>query len=348
MLSATDHANIAAAVTAAEAKTSGEIFCIAAEEVSQYREIPLAWGAAFALVLPPLLLVAGVHPWTWAVQESQGWNAVPASAQTLISEAIGFYALAQTALFAVVALFVSIPEVRRALTPGFLKRHRVRRTAYAHFASTGLINAPNRTGVLIFASLKDRQVEIVADKAIHDEGRRSGVERGGQGACDGHEETGARLGLRAGHRGVRRSAGQTFPKHRPPREPLPRRGGGDLVSFEKVELHILGWCRSRRSDKLFCCKQLVCNRYFRRRGHPSSTYISWRACCEHIGARVLSFAFYLAWTGRWDSRSSPFPSSHIFHNSEWIAGEPMHCWSLFVTFIHGGRLVRRSYGLESV
>ena len=169
MLSATDHANIAAAVTAAEAKTSGEIFCIAAEEVSQYREIPLAWGAAFALILPPLLLVAGVHPWTWAVQESQGWNAVPASAQTLISEAIGLYALAQTALFAVVALFVTIPEVRRALTPGFLKRHRVRRTAYAHFASTGLINAPNRTGVLIFASLKDRQVEIVADKAIHDE-----------------------------------------------------------------------------------------------------------------------------------------------------------------------------------
>ena len=169
MLSATDHANIAAAVTAAEAKTSGEIFCIAAEEVSQYREIPLAWGAAFALILPPLLLVLGVHPWTWAVQESQGWNAAPASAQTLISEAIGLYALAQTALFAVVALFVSIPEVRRALTPGFLKRHRVRRTAYAHFASTGLINAPNRTGVLIFASLKDRQVEIVADKAIHDE-----------------------------------------------------------------------------------------------------------------------------------------------------------------------------------
>lgn len=173
MLSAADHANIAAAVTAAETKTSGEIFCIAAEEVSQYREIPLAWGAAIALIVPPLMLVAGVHPWTWAVQESQGWNAAPASAQAangaLISEAIGLYALAQTALFAVVALFVSIPEVRRALTPGFLKRHRVKRTAYAHFASTGLINAPNRTGVLIFASLKDRQVEIVADKAIHDE-----------------------------------------------------------------------------------------------------------------------------------------------------------------------------------
>ena len=169
MLSTADHEKIASAVSAAEARTSGEIFCIATEEVSQYREIPLAWAAAIALIAPPLLLIAGIHPWTWAVQESDGWSLAPtAGVQTLIAEAIGLYALAQAGLFAFVALLVAIPGVRRVLTPRFLKRHRVKRTAYAHFSSTGLINAPNRTGVLIFASLKDRQVEIVADKAIHD------------------------------------------------------------------------------------------------------------------------------------------------------------------------------------
>ncbi len=168
MLSTTDHEKIASAVAAAEARTSGEIFCIATEEVSQYREIPLAWAASIALIVPPLLLVAGIHPWTWAVQPD-GWSPAPiVGVQTLIGEAIGLYALAQTGLFAFIALLVSIPGVRRALTPRFLKRHRVKRTAYAHFSSTGLINAPSRTGVLIFASLKDRQVEIVADKAIHD------------------------------------------------------------------------------------------------------------------------------------------------------------------------------------
>ena len=181
MLSAQDHARIAEAVKAAEAKTSGEIFCIVTGEVSQYRETPLAWGAAAALIVPPLLLVFGLQPWVWvehymglvalgAADRGGGWTAgdMHVATQTLIVDAIGAYALAQTVLFAMVAFVVAIPPIRRALTPRFLKQHRVRRTAYAHFASTGLINDPGRTGVLVFASLKDRQVQIVADKGIHD------------------------------------------------------------------------------------------------------------------------------------------------------------------------------------
>lgn len=176
MLSAQDHARIAEAVKAAEAKTSGEILCIVTGEVSQYRETPLAWGAAAALIVPPILIMVGVQPWTWIDQYAPqasagaGWSIGGAhvATQTLIVDAIGAYALAQTVLFALVAFVVAVPAVRRALTPRFLKQHRVKRTAYAHFASTGLINDPSRTGVLIFASLKDRQVQIVADQAIHD------------------------------------------------------------------------------------------------------------------------------------------------------------------------------------
>ena len=36
---------IADAITEAENKTSGEIFCVLAHEVSRYREVPLAWAA---------------------------------------------------------------------------------------------------------------------------------------------------------------------------------------------------------------------------------------------------------------------------------------------------------------
>jgi putative membrane protein len=175
MLSKADHARVGEAVKAAEATTSGEIFCIAAGEVSQYREIPLAWAAAVALIVPPLLILVGLQPWTlidryaplagesdWAV------GGTHLATQTVVMETLAAYAAFQAVLFAVVALIVSIPQVRRALTPRFLKRHRVRRTAYAHFASTGLVNDAQRTGVLVFAALKDRQVEIVADKGIHD------------------------------------------------------------------------------------------------------------------------------------------------------------------------------------
>jgi putative membrane protein len=168
MLSQQDHQRVAEAVQAGEARTSGEIFCIVAGEVSQYREIPLAWAAAVALILPPLLLVFGIQPWLWLDRYTAGGDWSVGGSQVLVAKAIGAYALAQGLLFAVVAGLVSIPQVRRVLTPRFLKRHRVRRTAYAHFASTGLIHAADRTGVLIFASLHDRQVEIVADKAIHD------------------------------------------------------------------------------------------------------------------------------------------------------------------------------------
>jgi len=53
MLSQNDHNRIAEAITAAESKSSGEIFCVLAHEVSRYREVPLVWASVVALVLPP-------------------------------------------------------------------------------------------------------------------------------------------------------------------------------------------------------------------------------------------------------------------------------------------------------
>jgi putative membrane protein len=175
MLSEADHARIDQAIKAVEARTSGEISCVVTGEVSRYREIPLAYAAGAALILPPLLVVFGLQPWTLIdrylpTASDAGWSVGGGqlATQTVVSGAVGAYAIAQAALFALVALIVAIPAVRRRLTPRFLKRHRVRRMAYGHFASTGLIHAPGRTGVLIFASLGDRQVEIIAEKAIHD------------------------------------------------------------------------------------------------------------------------------------------------------------------------------------
>jgi putative membrane protein len=167
MLKPQDHQRIAASIAKAEATTSGEIFCIVAQEVSKYREVPLAYAAAVALILPPAALLLGLHPWTLA-DFGAGWNDAPNLGQA-VTQALATYAAAQAVLFAVTAFLVAIPPVRRALTPRFLKQHRVKRTAYAHFASTGLAHVEARTGVLIFASLADRQVELVADEAIHKE-----------------------------------------------------------------------------------------------------------------------------------------------------------------------------------
>ena len=67
-----------------------------------------------------------------------------------------------------VAMLVSVPGVRRAMTPRFLKAHRVRQVARHHFTASGARVSDAEPHILIFASLQDRQVELVAHKAIHD------------------------------------------------------------------------------------------------------------------------------------------------------------------------------------
>lgn len=169
MMSTEDHRRVAEAVKAAESGTTGEIFCIVTHEVSQYRETPLAWGAAVALILPPLVLsLVGVPTLLDLFDRLQSTGWATGATRVAASEALSVYALVQAVLFTLTAFIAAIPPVRRALTPRFLKQHRVKRQAYAHFASTGLAGDPERTGVLIFASLADRHVEIVADQGIHD------------------------------------------------------------------------------------------------------------------------------------------------------------------------------------
>ena len=58
MLTDADKARIADAIRTAEAKTSGEIFCVLAHSAGSYRLIPIAWAAVIALIVPiPLILL---------------------------------------------------------------------------------------------------------------------------------------------------------------------------------------------------------------------------------------------------------------------------------------------------
>ena len=164
ILTEADHRRIAEAVGAAEAKTTGEIVCIITREVSEYRETPLAWAAAAALILPPIAVLLGFDPTALRLQAE--WTA-GAHAPSLI-ETIAVYAAVQGLVFAVVLAGVWTPPLRRLLTPGSLKTHRVHKAAMTQFLATGLNTAAERTGVVIFASLGDRKVEVLADQAIHD------------------------------------------------------------------------------------------------------------------------------------------------------------------------------------
>ncbi len=167
MLTPEDHARITAAVAKAEEGSSGDIFCVLAGEVSSYREVPIAWGAAAALLIPPLVLALGFRPLMDAITAG-GWTAAQASAaQGETAFALTGYAVAQICLFGLVALVTAQPPVRRLLTPRFLKRHRVKKAAFHHFAAAHSHAKDSETGVLIFVALVERQVEVLADAAIH-------------------------------------------------------------------------------------------------------------------------------------------------------------------------------------
>jgi len=158
---------IAGAVAEAEKTTAGEIFCVLAPEVSDYRETPLVWAAATALVLPAAALFAGFRP-EMLTRLFGGWSVGHASAlDGAILSALSTYIALQLAVFVVAAMVVSIPSVRRALTPASLKAARVKRAAMEQFLSHGLHVTRDRTGVLIFAALAEHRVEVIADEGIY-------------------------------------------------------------------------------------------------------------------------------------------------------------------------------------
>jgi len=167
MLTPEDRARITAAVAKAEAGTSGDIFCVLAGEVSSYREVPIGWGAAAALLFPPIVLAFSLRPLLDAVTAG-GWTAGQASALPgELAFALTGYAIVQVLIFAVVAGLTTLAPIRRALTPRFLKQHRVKKAAFHHFAAAHSHAKDSETGVLIFVALVERQVEVLADAAIH-------------------------------------------------------------------------------------------------------------------------------------------------------------------------------------
>lgn len=158
---------IAEAIAAAEATTSGEIFCVLARRVSSYRDISLGWAAAAALILPLGLIPFGFDP-AWIPGLGDGWQAAHlSSTDVIVGQSLAAYALVQSAVFLAAFLLASIPGVRRFITPRSIRRARVRRAAMEQFLAHGLHVTEARTGVLIFAALSDHQVEVVADEGIY-------------------------------------------------------------------------------------------------------------------------------------------------------------------------------------
>jgi putative membrane protein len=167
MLTDQDKTRISEAIASVERKSSGEVFCVLAREVSRYREVPLMWAALAAGIIPPILVLTGLQRLATGFIFSSWTDESQHAMEHLIVRAMTGYGLVQAGIFLVVAIVVALPAVRRVMTPEPLRRYRVRQAARRHFAAIGMHLSKSEPHILIFASWADRRVELVAHENIH-------------------------------------------------------------------------------------------------------------------------------------------------------------------------------------
>jgi putative membrane protein len=160
-LTDSDREKIAAAVAAAEAKSSGEIVTVATPISDAYHDVALHWA------LIPLFAVLAWAAWRptaltwWYNSLFGGWQPDPT-----ISELLTLLMFFAALKFTVALLIFKWMPLRLALTPGATKHRRVRRRAVAIFQAAAAGRTADKTGVLIYLSIAERRAEIIADGAI--------------------------------------------------------------------------------------------------------------------------------------------------------------------------------------
>ena len=160
-LSDSDREKVAAAIAAAEAKSSGEIVAVATPISDAYHDVALHWA------LVPLFAVLAWAAWRptaltwWYNFLFGGWHPDPTQSELLTL--LMFFAALK---FTVALLILKWMPLRLFLTPGATKHRRVRRRAIAIFQAAAAKRTTGKTGILIYLSLAERRAEIIADEAI--------------------------------------------------------------------------------------------------------------------------------------------------------------------------------------
>ena len=160
-LSEAEHAQVSAAVAAAEEETAGEIVTVLAERSDGYSDIQLAWamlvatGALAAMALFPDFYLGLVD------RLLGGWNH-EWTPRGILSLAVIVVVLKFLATWALQFW----QPLKFLVVPGPVKKARVRDAAVRHFKVGAERRTHGRTGVLIYLSMREHRAEIVADAAI--------------------------------------------------------------------------------------------------------------------------------------------------------------------------------------
>ncbi len=133
--------SLAQAIRQAEEKTSGELVTVLAAASDRYIFVSLFWAASVAIAIHGGL--------------------------SLTSIAVDRF-IVEVAAFLVCALLFQWAPIRFRLAPKRLKHLRAHRVAREQFFEQGVHLTDDHTGVLLFVSVAEHYVELIADKGIND------------------------------------------------------------------------------------------------------------------------------------------------------------------------------------
>jgi putative membrane protein len=148
VMSPQDHARITAAVQAAEARTSGEIYCVVARASGRY-----FFASAFVVTLA--IMVVSL-PVVWLLD--RWWYQL--SPLTL--------SIAQlVAIACALGILAAFPALRIHFVPPRQRFRQAHDNAMRQFLGRNIHVTTARTGVLLFVSLAEHYAEVVADAGIN-------------------------------------------------------------------------------------------------------------------------------------------------------------------------------------
>ncbi len=158
-LSKDDMKKISSAVKNAESKTSGEIATAMIKESYDYAiyELMFAVITGFVYFVIMMFFVGNIEQ----LLQGKFWD-------YSVNYLVMFYGFSTFIVITIFYFIGNISSIDRLIVPKKLRNRKVKERATRYFMESGVYNTKDRTGILIFISIMERRVELLADSGINE------------------------------------------------------------------------------------------------------------------------------------------------------------------------------------
>ena len=158
-LSKDDLKKISSAVRNAEGKTSGEIATAMIKESYDYAiyELIFAVIIGFLYFVIMMFFVGNIEQ----LLQEKFWD-------YSVHYLVMFYGFSTFIVITIFYFIGNISSIDRLIVPKKLRNRKVQERATRYFMESGVYNTKDRTGILIFISIMEQRVELLADSGINE------------------------------------------------------------------------------------------------------------------------------------------------------------------------------------